>query len=296
MGAKKFPTSEGAKLCRDIINRIKGPSLEMNAMRVDGPGRRSIDVHYKNLTRLHFFSFRYDIKNFMIANKDYNHYPDYRELEVLRTKTPTKTWSVDVPSTTDFRQHKAFITPPDHKPGFYIVAVSMSPTLQKNSSIVRGSMMVFGDLVLANQSKNGAVDFEVYNGATGTPVKGADIEVLRFQYTKPSEIAKKLTTDVLGKSTFKGTQTPNSSGQFVAFASKKGQMTFQEFSSYSPPIDDKPAPARSMIYTDRSIYRPQQQIMWKAVFYASLKAPGKFKTLSKTQQKVSHFTTSTDKS
>jgi uncharacterized protein YfaS (alpha-2-macroglobulin family) len=286
MGAKKFPTSEGAKLCRDIINRIKSPSLEMNAMRVDGPGRRSIDVRYKNLTRLHFFSFRYDIKNFMIASKDYNHYPDYRELEVLRTKTPTKTWSVDVPSTTDFRQHKASITPPDHKPGFYIVAVSMSPTLQKNSSIVRGSMMVFGDLVLANQSKNGAVDFEVYNGATGTPVKGADIEVLRFQYTKPSEIAKKLTTDVLGKSTFKPMQAPSSSSQFVAFATKGSQMTFQEFSSYSLSADDKPAPARSVIYTDRSIYRPQQKIMWKAVFYAPLKEPGKFKTLSKTEQKV----------
>lgn len=287
IGAKKFPSSVGAKLCRDIINRIKSPSLEMDAMRVDGPGRRSIGVRYKNLTRLHFFSFRYDIKNFMIENKDYNHYPDYRELEVLRTKTPTKTWSVDIPSTTDFRQHKAFVTPPDHKPGFYIVAVSMNPTLEKSSNIVRGSMMVFGDLVLANESKNGSVDFEVYNGATGAPVRDTEIEILRFQYTKPSELVKGLITDSLGKSTFNGTQTPNYSGQFVVFASKNGQMTFQEFSSYSSPIDDKPAAPRSMIYTDRSIYRPQQQIMWKAVFYASLKAPGKLKTLSNTQQNVS---------
>jgi uncharacterized protein YfaS (alpha-2-macroglobulin family) len=286
IGAKRFPSSEGAKLCRDIINRIKSPSLEMNAMRVDGVGRRSIGVQYKNLTRLHFFSFRYDIKNFMMANKDYNHYPDYRELELLRTKLPTKTWSVDIPSTTDFRVHKTFVTPPNHEPGFYIVAVSMSPTLEKSSNIVRGSMMVFGDLVLANQSKNGSVDFEVYNGATGTPVKEAEIEVLKFQYTKPSELAEKITTDALGKSTFKWTQAPNSSGQFVAFARKKGQMTFQEFSSYSFAPDDKPASARSMIYTDRSIYRPQQKIMWKAVFYAPLAGSGKFKTLSKTQQNL----------
>lgn len=285
-GVQKYPTSLGAKACRDVIKQIQQAAIEMQTMRVDGQARRSIGVDYRNLTKLHFFSYKYDLKKYMLDNRDYNHYPDYREIQKIRSSSPYKKWTVDVPATTDYRSHKAFITPPKHDPGFYIVAVSKEPTLQENENIIRANMMTFGDLVISNQITGGKIEFEVRDGNSGAPVKGAALEIYKFDYQKSAENAANLKTDENGSASFDIQGRAVGSNQFVAFASLKNHFTFQEFYLYDPGETAGTPPIRAMIYTDRSIYRPLQKVKWKTIFYQYTKEPGKFKIAPNTSQTV----------
>ncbi|MBK7961192.1 MAG: hypothetical protein IPK04_08255 [Bdellovibrionales bacterium] len=79
-GEEAFPESLGAKYCRDLIKRIEAPHFELQAMSLDGPNRRSLGLDYKNISKIHFFGFKYDFKKFLEDNQDYSHYPGQREL------------------------------------------------------------------------------------------------------------------------------------------------------------------------------------------------------------------------
>ena len=284
-GVQKYPASMGAKLCRDIVKEIDRPSFELQAMKVDGSGRRSIGLDYKNLTKIHFFSFKYDIKKFLKQNQDYHRMPDWRQVQGLIKAKPANTWSVDLLRTTDFRTHKFFVTPPKHDPGFYIVVASMLSTLDESSNIIHGSMMTFGDLVLSSKIGNSQADLEVHNGNDGSAVKNASLEIYRIEYKKPSRLEATLKTDENGRATFRWKRDAENYGQFVAFAAQKEHFTFQEFQLYHSQEDVTHSP-RAMIYTDRSIYRPQQKIMWKAIFFRPLAETGRFRVLSQAKQTV----------
>jgi alpha-2-macroglobulin len=284
--AAAFPDSLGARRCRDLIRQIDNPTLQLQTMKVDGDNKRSLELQYKNLTKVYFSAFKYDLKKFIEQSQDYNHYPSYRELEALAKSKPSFTWSADLKATTDFRTHKAFITPPKHDPGFYIIAASSQPSLETSNNLISGAMMFFSDVVIAHRQENGGTIFTIRNGETGKLEKDVKLLIYRFEYNKRNSLEATLKTDANGRADFKLISTNGRYGSFGVFAEKNSGYSFAEFNAWSdrtPPSRD----TRAIVYSDRAIYRPEQKIFWKTVFYQTTETVGKYKLLTNAPQTVS---------
>ena len=53
-GRAAYPSSVGGQRCLSIVKSIEAPEVRLQAMAVDGPGKRSIEVSHRNLGALHF--------------------------------------------------------------------------------------------------------------------------------------------------------------------------------------------------------------------------------------------------
>ena len=70
-GAEAHPESLGAQTCRAIVEQIEAPSVSVASMSNDGTRRRSIELSYKNLTRLYFRAYRTDLIDRVESSNDY---------------------------------------------------------------------------------------------------------------------------------------------------------------------------------------------------------------------------------
>jgi alpha-2-macroglobulin len=282
LGSEKFTESIGARQCRNLIKEIDRPSFEVQAMKVDGKKRKTILIQYKNIRKLYFRSFPFDLKQFMISSKDYNLYPSWKEFEGLLKQKFSQEWHVDLDSTTDFRTHNHYPDIPDHQNGFYIIVGSMNPDFGNMNNILQGAMVNFSSLVLASRmghsATTGKIELETFDGASGELIRGVKVSFYRRQYQKNHQLVGSQNSDAKGRIEFASSAGPNSYG-FFAIAEHQGSQGFFEFNLW--PSGEAPSQQnRSIMYTDRSIYRPLQKIMWKSVIFRSTGQAGGFKTIN----------------
>ena len=94
-----YPKSLGADRARSIVGQIEAPDWSMAAMSADGAGRRSIEVTHRNLPALHFRAYAVDLEARIGRAKDYNLLPQGRELDELVAKeTPVASFEVALPA------------------------------------------------------------------------------------------------------------------------------------------------------------------------------------------------------
>jgi uncharacterized protein YfaS (alpha-2-macroglobulin family) len=268
-GNNLHSSSPGAARCRDIIREIEQPSLEIEGMNIDTNSKRSIGVNYKNLRKLYFRSVEVDFKEFIKSTKDYSLRPGYRELEKLLKAKPAHEWSVSLQETKDFGEHMAYVVPPKHKNGFYVIMSSNEESFQ--SGVVKGIQSFFSDYTfdVNREYDKEAFRIEVSKGANGEAVKGANVSMYVADYQKGHTLKSDEKTDEKGIATFnmRSYLKENNSNYFF-IVEKDGNIIGSRNPTYMYSYGKSNNEARdAFIYTDRSIYRPDQKILWKIVAY-----------------------------
>lgn len=278
-GAALFPSTLGAAKCRDHMKDLKRPHFSLESMNVDTAKKRSIVVQYQNVERLKFKSFAFDMKAYLKTNKDYSVRPqNWQTIEAVVRGTPSYEWQVDMPTTKDYRSHQYFVTPPSHKPGFYIVAAEDPITGQRTAA-----QIYFSDLVLvvhkSPQIEQRELRVHVYSGATGRPVRDAQVNVATAEYGKGNAAIGAGKTDREG--VFKIPLKANQNSLFVT--AEKGPefvSSLNPFGVYGGSVE-QPFREGGFLYADRSIYRPGQKIFWKTIAYEGDPRNSKYKLISK---------------
>lgn len=268
-GAKLYPSAPGAARCRDIIKEIEQPSFEVEGMNIDTNAKRSIGINYKNLRKLYFRSVAVDFKEFIKSTKDYSLRPGYRELEKLLKTAPAHTWSMPLQETKDYSTHMAYVVPPKHKHGFYVIMASNEETFQ--TGVIQGIQSFFSDYTFEVTRDYDKEEFkiEVSNGANGEAVKGASVSLYSADYQKGHSLKSEEKTDAQGIATFNmRSYLSRNNGNFFFIVEKGDNIVGSRNPTYmySYGKSDK-STSDSFIYTDRSIYRPDQKILWKIVSY-----------------------------
>lgn len=268
-GAKLYPSSVGAGKCRDIIKELEQPSFSVEGMNIDTNSKRTIGINYKNLRKLYFRSVAVDFKEFIKKTKDYSLRPGYRELEGFLKAMPTHSWNTQLKETEDFANHMAYIVPPKHQNGFYVILASNEETFQ--SGVIQGIQLFFSDYTFdVNRDYfKEAFQVEVSKGANGGAVKGANVSLYTADYQKGHTLKKEEKTDENGVATFNMRSTlSRDNGSYFFIVEKDGNIIGSRNPThmYSYGKSDNKV-SDSFIYTDRSIYRPDQKILWKIVSY-----------------------------
>lgn len=285
MGSDLFSDSEGAKQCRDIIKNIQKPSLHLSGMNIDGAKKRSLKVTYANLKKIYFKSIKVDFKKFILSTKDYSLRPNWKELQSYLREAPAYKWSADLIETKDYHIHQAYITPPAHKNGFYVLIASGDEEFKKSPS--QGIHIFISDLTfnIKRIPEYGKLSVEVTEGETGRAFKGADVFLYKVDYKKGAEVHASEKTNREGIAHFDTRSIP-STNMFVMvergdnlIASKNPIYSFLRQNTNREVTS-------SFIYTDRSIYRPEQKIFWKVVSYRGKKGEEDFRVVPQIDLKV----------
>ncbi len=284
------PKSVGAAKCRSIVAEIERPAYELEGMRIDGPNKRTLGVQYKNLRKLYFRSYAFDLESFLRNQKDYSLRPQWKELEALARSQPAYEWAQDLTETTDYRSHRAYSMPPAHPPGFYIVFASARAGFPESDNAIHGVHLFFGDLALTAHSgaQDGKLEVQVASASTGQAAPGVDIALYEANYQKGHQLRRSIRTDADGMAKFDVTHSlfsRQNSGMFL-IARRGREIVASNHAFHMSARAAPPEVSRSFVYTDRSIYRPGQKILWKVVAYGGNSGTGRFTIAANAKLKV----------
>ncbi len=268
-GAKAYPRSTGGERCRAIVGAIEQPDYRLLAMAADGPGRRSIEVTHRNLAALHFRAYAVDLEDRLRRARDYNLLPQGKELDTLvATAAPAAAFQVDLPATPDFRLHRTFVTPPGLSRGFYVIVASPRADFSTGQNPLRATGMLVTDLVLdVRQTVDGGIEARAVSGTTGQPAGGANVALWRYDWQAGHTRAAAARTSGDGLVAFD--PGPDRNGKSHFLLARRGDdlaldPSFLGFWNRPTP----PETSSALVYTDRSIYRPLQKVLWKAVVFS----------------------------
>jgi hypothetical protein len=264
-GRDRHPRSIGGQRCTHIVASIEAPSYSLAAMAVDGAGRRSFQISHRNFTELHFRAWRYDLRRFVESSEDYNIQPGHREAEEIMAGPSDAEWSIELPSTPDYRSHITYDMPQLDEPGAYLVVASMRADFANRGNQMVAENFILSDLVLIRRHVGNGYEITVRSGATGRATKGVDVSLYRFDYQRGHrEIERKRTGDD-GRVRFVHTHWKRD--QYFLMAQRGDDLALDANRLYPYDEGERGVSSSALIYTDRSVYRPQQTLYWKAVAY-----------------------------
>lgn len=263
-----WPKSLGADRARSIVGQIEAPDWSIAAMAADGPGRRSIEVTHRNLPVLFFRAYAVDLEARIGRAKDYNLMPQGPEVDALVAREkPVASFESALPATTDFKSHRTFVTPPALGRGLHVVVASADPGFAPDKGPLRAVGMIETDLVLTvRQTDTNAVEARVLTGTTGRPAAGATVSLYLYDWQKGHRRIAEVTAGREGLAVFE--PTPERSGKPLFLFARRGEDVALDAASFSMWARGQSGETSSaLVYTDRSIYRPLQKVLWKAILY-----------------------------
>jgi uncharacterized protein YfaS (alpha-2-macroglobulin family) len=285
-GAERHPDSIGGQRCHYIVAAIEAPSYSISAMASDGPEQRSIRVEHSNLDRIHFRAFTIDLVHEVETARDYNLLPDYREVpNILDSRQPVASWSVDLPPTPDFRSHATDVVPPMTEPGAYLIVASARRDFSRSANHFESVHFLLTDLVLVRRQLDQSYEYTVVSGATGHPIEGVDLSLYRFDWQKGHHLVASQRSANDGRAVFESSGWRRQ-GHFV-LARHGDHLALDTGSLYDYKRSPRGVTTAAFVYTDRSVYRPLQTVHWKAVAYRGGGDDFRFRTQPATQLAIS---------
>ena len=285
---KRFPQSVGHRTCAAIKHEIESPSLEMAIMKLDGPEQRSIQITHHNLPKVWFRAWPIDIRQELQSNNQEPAVLSRKKSERLLKSRPDQEWTVELPATPDFQQHRTYVVPPlkTTKPGAWMIAVSGKADFTESTNTLQTALYVVSDLVIlkrseaqsATNSKGGrnGVSAVIVSGATGVPLEGVKVDLYRYDWNKGHSLTQSVTTKPNGEASFRVTEF--SDGGFFMIASRdtlRGPEVSPDPDSLYLYNTGRPIKRqKQLIYTDRAVYRPAQTINWKVLAYHETSSSG----------------------
>jgi alpha-2-macroglobulin len=273
-GEKGHPGSHGAQLCRSIVAQIEAPDFQLASMSSDGLAKRSVQLMHKNLDKVYLRAYAVDLVQRVESAQDYNLLYSYDELrKLIAGSQPVHEWTEQLPATPDYKQHRTWVTPPLKKPSLYVIVASAKGDFRENNNRVMAVNMIAGDLVIHSRGDGaGGVVATVLSGASGKPQGGVDVALYRYDWGKRHSRVDTKRSDGEGQVRFGGSSGGRS---YFLLALRGSEVALDSNSIYFNKPYEPSAVRNALIYTDRSVYRPQQKIFFKVIAYRGRQDLGK---------------------
>ncbi len=258
-GLDAFPKSAGGAECFNLIQEIETRSAEIKTEQVWNAPWPTINVTYRNVTKIYFRAVRADFEQH-IADQD-----DEEEVEKkLLAARPELAWDADLPATTDFRERTERLPAPGSlKPGYYFILASHDPAFGETNNRVSAAPVWVSDLALILRTQRTGLkpDGLVLNAITGEPVAGAHVRLWASSRRGRVEAMAPADTDRNGRF-----ELPAGRNGIVVLAEQGGQAIGNQRPAYTYQGGTPDSwGVQTVFFTDRAIYRPGQTIAYKGV-------------------------------
>ncbi len=280
-GEGGYPGSPGARACRREREEIEAPSYSLQTMRIDAPGRRSLEVDHRNLKRLHFRAFRLPEVPFESRPVDSQGWSEERLRPVLR-QPPAAAWTVELPPAADWRDHRTYVTLPLEGRGRFLVVASAEPGFGPRGNQIQAVELTLSDVVLVRswdaRESGSQLGLRALSGASGQPLAGARASLYSWQWQQKPQLVAATQTDGDGWAGFDAPGEARRGGGF-AIVVRTGSGGGDE-AVWSQPYWPWNRPREAggttgtLVFTDRALYRPGQKLLWKTITYEGKAAAG----------------------
>jgi uncharacterized protein YfaS (alpha-2-macroglobulin family) len=277
-GVERFPGSPGGQRCLHLVKSIEAPGLSAEMMAEDGPGRRSIRLTHRNINEAHLRAYPVDLEELIRTAKDYGIFPRWEEAaRIIGAAKPAAAWKAALPPTPDYRDHRTYVNLPDELvPGLYLVAVSARADFARGRNRLQALNVIVSNIVLLDRAASeGGEEAVVVAGDTGRPLGGVNVDLYAYNWQKGHTRLESQITDAKGRVRFAPSE--RRSGPFFLFAKQDRDLAFDPSYLYLYGRARPGETSASLIYTDRSIYRPGQKIYWKILAYAGRRDLGRLR-------------------
>lgn len=270
-GLEAHPDSVGGRRCASLVASFEAPALALVAMRADGVGKRSILVRHKNLEALYLRAYALDLEAVLARGDDYQLLPGHRRIEALLASDRAEhSWRVELPATPDLQSHQTFVTPPLERPGLYVIIASAREDFALESNRLEAVNLIVGDLVLLARPDVEGIDVDVRSGASGEPLADVEVTLWQLDYRAGHRRAGSARTASDGRARL---AVGRGRRQDTIVVVKRGaDVNFQRARALSSTTRAVRDSTEALIFTDRSVYRPEQRLLWKVVAYQRLAA------------------------
>ena len=151
------------------------------------------------------------------------------------------------------------------EPGAYLVLASMRADFVDSNNVLIAENFLLSDLVLLTRKVSGGYEVTVRSGDSGRAVKGVDVSLYRFDYKRGHQEMERKRTGDDGRVDFDQARWKND--QFFIMARRIEELALDGNRLSLRQESDRGVSSSALLYTDRSVYRPQQALKWKAVAY-----------------------------
>lgn len=259
---QKFPKSEGGAELHNLKSEIYRKELKLNIEDVNIPDKPFLlSLNYKNSEAAFFKIVRItpSLKDSM------ERMGSEKAILFLNDLPVTRAWSIKLPATHDYQNHRVEIKVDSLPPGEYGIFVSTSPEIHNQSTSFTYESFQVSNISFVSQGR----DHFVLHRETGKPLKGVVVQVRERIYNNNLkryvlENKEAYTTDENGRFRLKA---PTRWNRFEMEFTLGNDRFVTEAPTYYPnpripyPIDT----IRMFYFTDRSIYRPGQTVYFKGI-------------------------------
>ncbi|WP_177763783.1 MG2 domain-containing protein [Flavobacterium sp. I3-2] len=219
-------------------------------------------VDFKNIDTLYNFVYKVDDLEMFNQLKSDSLYFDY-----LKTHKPFQNIESVMPNQGDFNSYTTEVLLPDFEEGYYFLVSSYEKTVTENTPSVRFNPFVVTDVFIVYKQFDKNLEIQLLNRKTGKPLSETKVFVFDKFYTSDENGFVKIK---INKDTFDRKANYDVlvySNDFIYQETFSGSQFY--FSNYSNDEDEE-RQITSFIYTDRGLYRPGQEVYFKAILVQTI--------------------------
>ena len=273
--ARKWPKSPGGKKCFKIVAGIEQKKFEVNVERNWCAPWPEMEIQAKNVTEVYFrlvpVSFK-DLAADASMGVASHGATGSAMLDSYLKRKPLKEWREVLPLKPNYTQQtfRRFV-PLDLPSGHYVLFAAGNDAFGADEQPLFAQYITVTTLALALEVGNGAFGGTVYRAESGEtvagarvelwgyPPKGGRIQVLRETYTTDKD--GRFTADVAKKDDY------NALVRHVRVVKDGDEVISLGSEGSGVARSEAPEHEHMDIFTDRSIYRPGQEILVKGIAY-----------------------------
>ncbi len=277
-GLQRFPESVGGKRCYNLIQQIEAKEAVITTERVWNDPRPTIDVAYRNVTKVYFRLVAWDFDEFIRSNRWSSEQLDQQQRRALLVRQPIKIWSADLPATDDYQQRIERIpAPEDVPPGSYYLIASHNDQFSEQDNQLSFTEVWESDLALVTRNHNGRglVDGFVLRAGSGEPIAGATVKIWQRDNQNQLRSLPAVESDTNGQFRLPSDQNR----RLLLLASHHGHSLSSANYLQSQRYDPDQRSEQTMFFTDRSLYRPGQTIQYKGICLSVNQQQDDYKTI-----------------
>ncbi len=267
----RFPESEGAAKCRNLIKRIMAKSLIITLEEAVVPEKESLgQVKFKNIQKLWFRLIKADPET---INEKIAGFSMEERTKYFTSQTVLKTWNLALPSDGDLKSHTAEFIIPALPAGFYYLIASSDEKFSDSLQAITWASFFSTQISYISQDQTDHQDnrtsFYLLDRETGKPLKNLTAEAFlkKYDYTLRKYRNEKIGTfksDENGFFSIQVEKRENFNNFFLRISMKNDLFLSGNFFMNSG-YDQKEISIHTSFFMDRAIYRPGQTIYFKGI-------------------------------
>lgn len=265
----EFPDSYGSKQCRYLLNIIQEKSLQSTAEYANLPAKDMlVSVLFRNVSDLYI---RIIPLNPLEERTTYKKQSAKEKMSRYSTMRPVKQWSVSIPGTIDYQEHRTELAIPPLPEGFYGLMIADDPSFEGKETISSfNNFWVSTISYIFKKTDNGKHVFYITNRESGHPVAGAKV-VAMDEYYDPGDHEYKLeeygefSSDEQGRLIIPARGHKFKNLSLDIYHEGDRFITPGSFNSSIPYKSPDRKIKKTYFFTDRSMYRPGQTVYFKGI-------------------------------